>query len=257
MHYYKRNIGDYAKKAGRLSMLEHGAYTLLLDSCYDREQFPTEREAIEWCWARTDEEIAAVRFVLARFFTKRGDVYVQTRVEEELAGYKEKSETNKRIATEREAKRTNRARVVSETSETEHEAPPNHKPLTTNQEPERVARKRGYTLREWLAKNDEEGRDDIPADGCVMAYANNLHIPAELVVIAWYAYVDKYVKERKRYTNWDLAFLNCVKDGGYGIWRRTPDGYVLTTKGLQAETAMLAEEKAKIGGNGIQALQAI
>ena len=132
MHYYKRNIGDYAKKAGRLSMLEHGAYTLLLDSCYDREQFPTEREAIEWCWARTDEEVAAVRFVLARFFTKRGDIYVQTRVEEELAGYKEKSETNKRIATEREAKRTNRSRVVSEESETEHEAPPNHKPLTTN-----------------------------------------------------------------------------------------------------------------------------
>jgi len=29
MHYFKRNIGDYHKKAGRLSMLEHGAYTLL------------------------------------------------------------------------------------------------------------------------------------------------------------------------------------------------------------------------------------
>ena len=41
MHYFKRNIGDYHKKAGRLSMLEHGAYTLLIDSCYDRERFPT------------------------------------------------------------------------------------------------------------------------------------------------------------------------------------------------------------------------
>ena len=37
MHYYKRNIGDYHKKAGRLSMIEHGAYTLLIDACYDRE----------------------------------------------------------------------------------------------------------------------------------------------------------------------------------------------------------------------------
>ena len=69
MHYYKRNIGDYAKKAGRLSMLEHGAYTLLLDACYDRERFPTLDEAIEWTWARTDAEIEAVKFVLARFFT--------------------------------------------------------------------------------------------------------------------------------------------------------------------------------------------
>ena len=41
MHYYKRNLGDYAKKAGRLSMLEHGSYTLLIDACYDRERFPT------------------------------------------------------------------------------------------------------------------------------------------------------------------------------------------------------------------------
>ena len=111
------------KEAGRLSMLEHRAYRAPARSCYDREQFPTEGEAIEWCWARTDEEVAAVRFVLAPF-SPNAAIFTQTRVEEELAGYKEKSETNKRIATEREAKRTNRARVVSETSETEHEAPP-------------------------------------------------------------------------------------------------------------------------------------
>lgn len=68
MHYYKRNIGDYAKKAGRLSMLQHGAYTMLLDACYDMEAFPTKEEAIEWTWASTPEEVAAVEFVLSRFF---------------------------------------------------------------------------------------------------------------------------------------------------------------------------------------------
>ena len=66
MHYYKRNLGDYAKKAGRLSMIEHGAYTLLLDACYDRERFPTLEEAIEWTWARTPEEVAAVNKHRAR-----------------------------------------------------------------------------------------------------------------------------------------------------------------------------------------------
>jgi len=50
MHYYKRNLGDYAKKAGRLTMLQHGAYTLLIDSCYDREVFPTLEQALEWTW---------------------------------------------------------------------------------------------------------------------------------------------------------------------------------------------------------------
>ena len=105
MHYYKRNIGDYAKKAGRLSMLEHGAYTLLLDACYDRERFPTLDEAIEWTWARTDAEIEAVKFVLSRFFTLEDGRYVQARIAEEVAKYHETSTKNAQIAAEREAKR--------------------------------------------------------------------------------------------------------------------------------------------------------
>lgn len=139
MHYYKRNIGDYAKKCGRLTMLQHGSYTLLIDSCYDREQFPTLEEAIEWTWASSKEEIEAVEFVLKRFFTLENGVYVQKRIQEEIAEYQDKATTNKRIAAERETKRkenaTNRARTVDEAPPVEHEAPPNHKPLTNNQEP--------------------------------------------------------------------------------------------------------------------------
>ena len=135
MHYYKKNIGDYAKKAGRLSMLEHGAYTLLLDSCYDREQFPTEQEAIDWCWARTEAEIAAVRFVLSKFFTLEDGRYVQKRVNEELALYHAKAAKNAEIAKDREQKRKDKARNVNETCTTDHEAPPNHKPITNNHKP--------------------------------------------------------------------------------------------------------------------------
>lgn len=139
MHYYKRNIGDYAKKAGRLSMLQHGSYTLLIDACYDREHFPTLEEAIEWTWASTDEEIAAVTFVLGRFFTLEDGVYVQHRIKEEIAEYHGKVETNKRIAIERETKRrensTNRAQVVHGSSRSDNEPPPNQEPRTKNQEP--------------------------------------------------------------------------------------------------------------------------
>lgn len=135
MHYYKRNIGDYAKKAGRLSMLEHGAYTLLIDACYDRERFPNEQEAIEWAWARSDAEIEAVRFVLSRFFVLIDGVYVQERIKEEIDAFARNSEINARIARDREEKRTKRSRSVNEASPSEHEPPPNHKPLTTNQEP--------------------------------------------------------------------------------------------------------------------------
>ena len=82
MHYYKKNIGDYAKKTGRLTMLQHGSYTLLLDACYDRETFPTLEEALEWTWASSTEEIEAVTFVLKKFFVLENGVYVQNRIRE-------------------------------------------------------------------------------------------------------------------------------------------------------------------------------
>jgi uncharacterized protein YdaU (DUF1376 family) len=135
MHYYKRNLGDYAKKAGRLTMLQHGAYTLLIDSCYDRETFPTMDQALEWTWASTEAEVEAVKFVLTRFFTldKEG-CYVQDRILQELLHYHKNADTNKRIADEREAKRreksTNRVPIVNE-------ATPNQEPLTTNYKPKR------------------------------------------------------------------------------------------------------------------------
>lgn len=110
-------------------MLEHGAYTLLIDSCYDRERFPTRDDAIEWTWARSDAEIAAVDFVLSKFFDLENGVYVQNRIKEEIEKYHANSEINKRIAQDREEKRrTNRERTVNE-------PPPNQEPRTTNQEP--------------------------------------------------------------------------------------------------------------------------
>ena len=135
MHYYKRNLGDYAKKAGRLTMLQHGAYTLLIDSCYDRELFPTLEQALEWTWASTEAEVEAVKFVLNRFFLLDKDgCYVQDRILDELLHYQKNADTNKRIADEREAKRrenrTKRVQVVDE-------APPNQEPLTINHKPKR------------------------------------------------------------------------------------------------------------------------
>lgn len=154
MNFFKRHIGDYHKKAGRLTMLEHGAYTLLMDACYDRERFPTKEEALDWCWARSAEETAAVEFVLSKFFTLEDGVYKQARIQEEIDAYHAQAEKNREIALAREeARRKKREQSVSsgddactnradeQTKESTnrapvvHEPPPNHKPLTTNQEP--------------------------------------------------------------------------------------------------------------------------
>lgn len=84
MNYYKRHIGDYAKKAGHLSILEHGVYTLLMDAYYDREQAPTKQEAVRISRARTPDELAALDAVLADFFTETDGRYVQARCEKEF-----------------------------------------------------------------------------------------------------------------------------------------------------------------------------
>lgn len=139
MHWFKRNIGDYHKKAGRLTMLQHGAYTLLMDSCYDREQFPTMEEAIEWVWASSKEEVEAVEFVLSRFFSLENGVYIQHRIAEEVEDYQSKSENNKRIALEREAKRREERTKEHDSctggEQDVNETPPNQEPVTSNQEP--------------------------------------------------------------------------------------------------------------------------
>jgi uncharacterized protein YdaU (DUF1376 family) len=145
MHYYKRNLGDYAKKAGRLTMLQHGSYTLLIDSCYDREIFPTLEQALEWTWASTEAEVEAVKFVLSRFFTLDKDgCYVQDRILQELLEYHAKADTNKRIAIERETKRreksTNREQSVNEPPPNQEPRTKNHKPVTNiNTTPEGVS----------------------------------------------------------------------------------------------------------------------
>lgn len=136
MYYYKKNIGDYYKKTGRLSMLEHGAYTLLIDACYDRERFPTLEDALDWTWARSDEEVEAVKYVLGKFFDLVDGFYVQKRIQDELDKYKKNANTNKRIAVEREEKRRARKNeACTDGSRCDNEAPPNQEPRTKNQEP--------------------------------------------------------------------------------------------------------------------------
>lgn len=156
MHYYKRHIGDYAKKAGHLSPLEHGVYNLIIDSYYDREQAPSLTDAMRWARARSEDEKAAVRTVLGEFFIFEDERYHQNRIEEELIAYHGKAVKNQEIAIAREAARKLRREADRNTSDrrsvprVEHEpctnrspdldesctlGQPNHKPLTTNQEP--------------------------------------------------------------------------------------------------------------------------
>lgn len=70
MQFYPHWVGDYQRDTADLSLLEHGAYRLLLDTYYATEQpFPADiGRLLRVARATTPEEQDAVRFVAERFF---------------------------------------------------------------------------------------------------------------------------------------------------------------------------------------------
>jgi len=85
VNYYERHIGDYARDTAHLSMLEHGAYNILLDRFYATEQGIPKDQVHRIARARSREEKSAVDSVLSEFFFLDGDVYVQKRAQGEIA----------------------------------------------------------------------------------------------------------------------------------------------------------------------------
>lgn len=261
MHYYKRNLGDYAKKAGRLSMLQHGAYTLLIDACYDREQFPTLDEAIDWTWASSTAEVEAVEFVLRKFFTLEDGRFVQKRIQEEIDSYHGKSETNARIAREREAKRRaeeeERARLVNGSCGGGDEPPPNQEPLTNNQEPkeegnaaalpptsEPKARKsKKTTLATYLKACKDAGVKPVPEGHELRDWCAGAGVTHEMLQIAWLVFRDKYTltegNKAKLYADWPGHFARSVKFNWDKLWISDKTGEVQwSTTGLMHKRAL-------------------
>jgi uncharacterized protein YdaU (DUF1376 family) len=84
VNYYQRHLGDYAKDTSHLSMLEHGAYTLLLDRYYSTDGPIPADQAHRLTRAKSREERAAVDVVLAEFFELIEGCWSNRRAEEEL-----------------------------------------------------------------------------------------------------------------------------------------------------------------------------
>ena len=93
MNYYEHHLGDYAKDTGHLSMLEHGAYRILLDRYYSTEAGIPAAQAYRLARARSEEERQAVDVVLEEFFERVDGVWINRRAEEEIAGAQARIET--------------------------------------------------------------------------------------------------------------------------------------------------------------------
>lgn len=84
MNYYEHHLGDYTRDTAHLSMLEHGAYRLLLDRYYICEAGIPADQAHRLARAKSEDERAAVDAVLLEFFTLQDGVYRNRRADAEI-----------------------------------------------------------------------------------------------------------------------------------------------------------------------------
>ncbi len=111
MIFYKHFIGDYQRDTGHLSILEHGAYRLLMDACYATEKpLPAdERRIFRLLRATEPDEHEAIRTVLAEFWELGTDGWTNKRATEEIAAQRERSEKARESARIRHGKGRNDA----------------------------------------------------------------------------------------------------------------------------------------------------
>jgi uncharacterized protein YdaU (DUF1376 family) len=135
MHYYQHHIGDFIKATARLSDSQCMAYLRLIWMYYDSEK-PLKADARLLAFQVGAPE-QDVELILQSFFLLQEDGWHQTRCDQEIAEYRaflEKKSNAGRASAERRKNNsaTGVQQVLSESSTVEQ---PNHKPLTTNQEP--------------------------------------------------------------------------------------------------------------------------
>ena len=105
--WYARYPGDYGRDTAHLSMIEHGAYGLLLDHYYSTAApLPADVAALyRICRAFDQSEREAVDCVVSQFFDLRDDGYHNVRADMELV---KRNEHHKRLSTG--ARKTNEKR---------------------------------------------------------------------------------------------------------------------------------------------------
>lgn len=174
MNYYEHHLGDYAKDTGHLSMLEHGAYRILLDRYYSTERGIPADQAHRLARARSDEECRAVDVVLEEFFDLVDGTWIHRRVEREIVA------ANKRISAAQEnGKKGGRPPKKPKCSDSETQQKPSglsvgsdsetqqkahQAPSTKHQAPEERT-KGAKAAASTPAASRPEGADSPPPDG--------------------------------------------------------------------------------------------
>lgn len=154
MNYYRRYMGDYAKKTAALSLAEHGAYTLLLDELYSTERpLPGDYESLfRLCRAMTKAEQDAVRSVADRFFPVGSDGFrTNQRASEEIAIAQPAIEASRTNGVKGGRPRKNPAGFHEQTKiEPTRGQPPTPNPQPPSTNPQKKYKGRAFALPDWI-----------------------------------------------------------------------------------------------------------
>lgn len=263
MNFYKHYIGDFQRDTGHLSLTQRGAYLALMHHYYATEKpLPSDFQALcRIAGAATKDERDAVKSIMP-FFQQVDSGLMHKRIEAELEKAGKQSDTNRRIAEEREAKRraereaarkkdepsTNRAtnrgtdgQTIGSTNDQ-----PNQTPDTRQIPPippggvsaGKRAKASAVSLPTWLEQCKAAGEKPIPEDDPIFAYAEQIDLPSEFLRLCWRAFRDHYGQpDAKRYKDWRSVFRKAVRGNWLKLWWASDSGYALTTQGQQAKRA--------------------
>lgn len=98
MEWYKHHIADYMQATRDLTMLQHGAYLVLLQLYYQQEgPFKVDEKVVfRLCGALHHREKEAVRYVLGKFFIPLEGYWRNTRADYEIQQYQQQCLANRR-----------------------------------------------------------------------------------------------------------------------------------------------------------------
>lgn len=256
MNYYERHLGDYAKDTVHLSMLEHGAYALLLDRYYSTEKGIPDGIAHRIARAKSKDEKKAVDFVLSEFFVLENGVWINGRAEEEIIVARKKinaaQENGRKGGRPKSEEKHNEINGCvkptglylgseNETQQKAHQTPDTIKetPLTPKGG-NADSKAQAVALKTFIAGCKEKGEKAIPDDDPVFDFADKAGIPDEWLRIVWREFAARYSDGSKRYKDWRKTFRNAVRGNWFKVWYCGEDGKLaLTSQGRVLDMAHL------------------
>lgn len=172
---------------------------------------------------------------LARFFERYGTAYHMTKKRGGNSGKVSPLEDPSEVLGSQEQEQEQE----QETGTTSG-LPPEPVPPAT---PAKPKGKPAVTLKTFMDDCQAKGESVIADYEPVLRYAEGVGLPEEMLSLCWVEFKSKYlpggVNASKKYKDWRLAFLGCVRDNWFKLWWVGNEGeFGLTTRGKQAELAI-------------------